>query len=198
MSRTKLLALAAAPALAVGLASPALADDENPRPRVFTAESPVHSIGANQTETVTVTCPRGTFAVSGGWLVSSASIDVTGKPRGGRQTVDDSLRERGEPIRQGAGFRPLRGLTAGTRRAGGRAERRHRLNVATALPAGSFPSGASCAQLVLWASAGYQLPRAQPVTGSASAVLRAQQASLPVPADGPALVPSVPASALTT
>lgn len=78
MSRTKLLALAAAPVLAVSLASPALADDETAHPRVVTAESPVRSIGANQAETVTVTCPRGTFAVSGGWLVSSASIDVTG------------------------------------------------------------------------------------------------------------------------
>ncbi|MGW7021021.1 hypothetical protein OG754_20940 [Streptomyces decoyicus] len=76
MSRTKLLALAAAPALAVTLASPALADDAHPR--VVTAESPVRSIGANQTEIVTVTCPRGTFAVSGGWVVSSPSIDVTG------------------------------------------------------------------------------------------------------------------------
>ncbi|MEV5127011.1 hypothetical protein AB0K49_30095 [Streptomyces decoyicus] len=78
MSRTKLLALAAAPVLAVSLASPALADDETVHPRVVTAESPVRSIGANQTEIVTVTCPRGTIAVSGGWLVSSASIDVTG------------------------------------------------------------------------------------------------------------------------
>ncbi|MER0481026.1 hypothetical protein ABR737_22280 [Streptomyces sp. Edi2] len=78
MSRTKLLALAAAPALAVGLASPALAANTNDHPRVVTAESPVRSIGANQTEVVTVTCPRGTFALSGGWLVSSADIDVTG------------------------------------------------------------------------------------------------------------------------
>ncbi|MCZ1008980.1 hypothetical protein [Streptomyces lydicus] len=78
MSRTTLLALAAVPALAVSLASPALADDETPHARVVTAESPVRSVGANQTETVTVTCPRGTFAVSGGWLVSSANIDVTG------------------------------------------------------------------------------------------------------------------------
>ncbi|MFE1768007.1 hypothetical protein ACWDBF_28905 [Streptomyces angustmyceticus] len=77
MSRTTLLALAAVPVLAVTLASPALADDET-HPRVVTAESPVRSIGANQTETVTVTCPRGTFAVSGGWLVSSSNIDVTG------------------------------------------------------------------------------------------------------------------------
>lgn len=58
MSRTKLLALAAAPALAVTLASPALADDAAAHPRVVTAESPVRSIGANQTEIVTVTCPR--------------------------------------------------------------------------------------------------------------------------------------------
>ncbi|MEU6326350.1 hypothetical protein ABZ851_03505 [Streptomyces sp. NPDC047049] len=83
MSRTKLLALAAVPALAVCLASPALADDETPHHRVFTAESPVRPIGANQTETVTVTCPRGTVAVSGGWLVSSASIDVTGNRAAG-------------------------------------------------------------------------------------------------------------------
>ncbi|GAA2618470.1 hypothetical protein ACWCO0_10295 [Streptomyces tubercidicus] len=83
MSRTKLLVLATAPALAIGLASPALAVNATDHPRVVTAESPVRFIGANQTETVTVTCPRGTFALSGGWSVSSASIDVTGNRAAG-------------------------------------------------------------------------------------------------------------------
>ncbi|GAA3059985.1 hypothetical protein [Streptomyces glomeratus] len=76
MSRTKLLALAAVPALALGLASPALAvnmTDPNP-----VASSPVEPIAAGQTKIVVVTCPAGTSALSGGWNVSSATIDVTG------------------------------------------------------------------------------------------------------------------------
>jgi hypothetical protein len=76
MTRTKLLALAAAPALALGLASPALAASViDPHP---VASSPVEFISANQTKIVTVACPTGTRALSGGWNVSSANIDVTG------------------------------------------------------------------------------------------------------------------------
>ncbi|MEU6095806.1 hypothetical protein [Streptomyces sp. NPDC047079] len=77
MTRTKLLALAAAPALAVALASPALAMNGVGDPPV-TVNSPVRPIAANQSETLTVTCPAGTKAISGGWNVSSANIDVTG------------------------------------------------------------------------------------------------------------------------
>ncbi|MGI5141093.1 MULTISPECIES: hypothetical protein [unclassified Streptomyces] len=76
MTRTKLLALAAAPVLAVALASPALAMSMTDPPPV--ASSSVESIAGGQTKVVTVTCPAGTGALSGGWNVSSASIDVTG------------------------------------------------------------------------------------------------------------------------
>ncbi|MDX2701586.1 hypothetical protein ABZ312_39380 [Streptomyces sp. NPDC006207] len=76
MTRTKLLALVAAPALALSLASPALAVEVTAA-SPDTVNSPVGSIGANQSKIVTVTCPAGTNAVSGGWKVSSASIDVT-------------------------------------------------------------------------------------------------------------------------
>ncbi|MEU6366239.1 hypothetical protein ABZ876_10875 [Streptomyces sp. NPDC046931] len=76
MSRTKLLALAAVPALALGLASPALAVNvTDPAP---VASSPVESIAAGQTKVIIVTCPAGANALSGGWNVSSATIDVTG------------------------------------------------------------------------------------------------------------------------
>lgn len=77
MIRTKLLALVAAPALTLGLASPALAMNATDLSPVV-ASSPVEFIAAYQTKIVTVTCPAGTRALSGGWNVSSASIDVTG------------------------------------------------------------------------------------------------------------------------